>query len=88
MWARDKFYAAQNCHAASLLLRERFELFGEANGARPSIIDGGFCEKKRTKVIQIVATLDNESYDRRVNFHATYNCIRAYYRIGRNRASF
>jgi len=76
-WATDKFYAAQKCHA-SLLLRERFGLFGEANGARSSIIDGGFCQKKRTKVIQIAATLDNESRDRRVNFHAIYDCIRAY----------
>jgi len=59
-WATDKFYAAQKCHA-SLLLRERFGLFGEANGARSSIIDGGLCQKKRTKVIQIAATLDNES---------------------------
>lgn len=79
-WATDKFYVAQKCHAASLWLRERFGLFGEANGARPSIIDGGFCEKKRTKVIQIAATLDNESRDRRVNFHAIYDCVRAYYR--------
>lgn len=86
-WATDKFYTAQKCHAASLLLRERFGLFGEVNGARPSIIDGSFCEKKRTKVIQIAATLDNERRDRRVNFHAIYDCIRAYYRIGRNHIS-
>lgn len=84
-WATDKFYRRhKNVTAASLLLRVSFELFGEANGARSSIIDGGFCVKKRTKVIQIAAMLDNERRDRRVNFHAIYDCIRAYYRLRRN----
>lgn len=48
---------------ASLLLRECFGPFGEAQRrARSSIIDEGFCHKKRTKVIQIAVTLNNESH--------------------------
>lgn len=70
-----------------IIARTLRAVFGKVNGARPSIIDGSFCEKERTKVIQIAATLDNERRDRRVNFHAIYDCIRAYYRIGRNHIS-
>lgn len=79
-WARDKFYAAQKRHTGWLLYccANASGRLAKLNGARSSIIDGGFCHKKRTKVIQIAVTLNNESHDRLVNFYAIYRLYRTH----------
>lgn len=77
VWARDKFYAAQKRHMVGFFIVARM-LRAKLNSAHSSIIDAGFCHKKRTKVIQIVVTLNNESHDRLVNFHAIYRLYHTY----------
>lgn len=82
MWGHETNFTRRKnvTRLASLLLRECFGPFGKAQ--RRALIDNRWrflSHKKRTKVIQIAVTLNNESHNRLVNFHAIYRLYHTVY---------